>query len=303
MRITQSMLSDVAVRGMQANLERLSDLQRDAVTTKRLHRPSDDPFALEQSLGFRAKIATSESVRDNIEMSRNWLAATDAALSDAANLLTRGRLLNIQGANDTLGVEERQSVSIEVNQMLEEMLAVANTRHGDDYIFSGFDTNQETFVALRDANGQIQSVSLNTAADGISGQIVREIEPGVDMVVNVPGETVFTDAFTAMIDLRDALVAVPYSQQTVSDLIADMKTQQDTVLDVQAAVGTKMRRIDSAVARMETTELGMQELLSKAEDADMSEVITDLQQQQFIYQTALAVNGQVLRTSLLDFIR
>lgn len=302
MRITQNMLSDAALRGMQANVERLSDLQRDAVTTKRLHRPSDDPFALEQALGFRAKIATSESVRNNIEMSRNWLAATDTALSDAANLLTRGRLLNIQGANDTLGPEERQSVSIEVNQMLEEMLAVANTRHGDDYIFSGFETDQPPFTAVRDANGQITSININPA-DGISGQITREIEPGVDMVVNVPGDSVFPDAFTTLIDLRDALVAVPYSQQAVSDMIADLKTQQDTALDVQAAVGTKMRRIDSAVARMETTELGMKELLSKAEDADMPAVVTDLQQQQFIYQTALAVNGQVLRTSLLDFIR
>jgi flagellar hook-associated protein 3 FlgL len=302
MRITQNMLSDAALRGMQANLERVSDLQRDAVTTKRLHRPSDDPFALEQALGFRAKIATSESVRNNIEMSRNWLAATDTALSDTANLLTRGRLLNIQGANDTLGPEERQSVSIEVNQMLEEMLATANTRHGDDYIFSGFETDQPPFAAVRDANGQITSVNVNPA-DGISGQIVREIEPGVDMVVNVPGDSVFPDAFTTLIDLRDALVASPYSQQAVSDMIADLKTQQDTALDVQAAVGTKMRRIDSAVARMETTELGMKELLSKAEDADMPAVVTDLQQQQFIYQAALNVNGQILRTSLLDFIR
>ncbi|GAB4428666.1 MAG: flagellar hook-associated protein FlgL [Anaerolineae bacterium] len=302
MRITQNMLSDAALRGMQANLTKVSDLQRDAVTTKRLHRPSDDPFALEQSLAFRAKIATSESVRDNIEMSRNWLNVTDAALSDTAGLLTRARMLNIQGANDTLGPEERQSVSIEVNQMLEEMLAVANTRHGDDYIFSGFETDQPPFVAVRDATGQITSVTVNPP-DGIAGQIIREIEPGVDMVVNVPGDAVFPDTFTALMDLRDALVAVPYSQQTVSDLIADLKGRQDTSLDVQAAVGTKLRRIDSAVARMENTELGMRELLSKAEDADMPEVISDLQQQQYIYQTALAVNGQILRTSLLDFIR
>lgn len=302
MRITQSMLSDAALRGMQANLERLSDLQRDAVTTKRLHRPSDDPFALEQALGFKAKIATNESVRGNIELSRNWLAATDDAMSGAVDLLTRAQQLNIQGASETLGPEERQSISIEVDQLLEEMLAMANTRHGDDYIFSGFETDQPAFTAVRDANGQITSINVNPA-DGVSGQIVREIEPGVDMVVNVPGDSVFPDAFNTLMNLRDALVAVPFSQQNTSGMIADLQAQQDTILDFQAAVGTKMRRIDSAVARMENTQLGMEELLSKAEDADMSEVITKLQQQQYIYQTALAVNGQVLRTSLLDFVR
>lgn len=301
MRITQSMLSDAALRGMQANLQRLSDLQRDAVTTKRLHRPSDDPFALEQALGFRAKIATNESVRGNIELSRNWLAATDDALSGAVDLLTRAQQLTIQGASETMGPEERQTISIEVDQLLQEMVAIANTRHGDDHIFSGFETDQPAFTTIP-PTGQITSVIVNPP-DGISGQITREIEPGVDMVVNVPGDSVFTDAFDTLIALRNDLVATPFSQQDISDKIADLKNAQDTILDVQAAVGTKMRRIDSAVERMENTQLGMEELLSKAEDADMAEVVTNLQQQQYIYQTALSVNGQVLRTSLLDFIR
>ena len=54
---------------------------------------------------------------------------------------------------------------------------------------------------------------------------------------------------------------------------------------------------------MEASEVGLRELLSKAEDADMAEVASQLNQQQFVYQTALAVNGQILRTSLLDYLR
>jgi flagellin-like hook-associated protein FlgL len=54
---------------------------------------------------------------------------------------------------------------------------------------------------------------------------------------------------------------------------------------------------------MEAAEVGINELLSKAEDADMPEVVSQLNQQQFTYQTALAVNAQVLRTSLLDFLK
>jgi flagellar hook-associated protein 3 FlgL len=47
----------------------------------------------------------------------------------------------------------------------------------------------------------------------------------------------------------------------------------------------------------------MKELLSNAEDADMAEVVTDLNNQKYIYQAALNVNAQVLRTSLLDYLR
>lgn len=300
MRITQKMLVTSALNGMQTNLRRLSDTQRQAVTTKRVNRPEDDPFAVEQSLGFRSKIKASETARNNIAMSKDWLYATDDALGHAGDLLTRTRSLALQGASDTLGPEERQSISTEVNQILEEMLAVANTRHGDDTLFSGFKLDSPAFVESRDANGQITSVAAN---GDITGQIVRQVEPGIDMVVNVSGDRVFPDIFNTLINLRDSLVQSPFDLNAVSTALDDLKTNLDTTLDVRAAVGTKVRRLESATERMSATELGMQELLSKAEDADMTEVVTDLNQQKFVYQTALAVNGQVLRTSLLDFIR
>jgi len=300
MRITQKMVAQSALNGMQTNLRRLSDLQRQAVTTKRVNRPEDDPFAVEQGLGFRTKIKASETARDNIAQSKDWLNATDKSLSDVSDLLTRAKTLALQGINGSLGPDERQSVSIEINQMLEEALALGNTRHGDDYLFSGFNINSPAFVETRDAAGKITAVAAN---GDITGQIVREVEPGTDMAVNVPGDTVFTNVFTTLINTRDALAQNPFDPSVVSAALTDLDTQLDNTLDIQAAVGTKVRRLTVATERMQATEAGLHELLSKAEDADMPEVVSDLNQQQFIYQTALNVNGRVLSTSLLDFIR
>ncbi len=300
MRITQKMLATSALNGMQTNLRRLSESQRQAVTTKRVNKPEDDPFAVEQSLGFRSKIKASETARGNIGLSRDWLSATDEALDHVGSLLNRAQSLALQGASDTLGDDGRQAVSIEVDEILEEMMAVANTRHGDDYLFSGFKLSTPAYAETRDVQGQISSIAANGV---ISGQIVREVEPGVNMVVNVSGDSVFPGIFNTLINLRDALVQTPYDPAALETAITDIKSGLDTTLDVRAAVGTKMRRLESATARMENAELGMQELLSKAEDADMTKVITDLNQQKFVYETALAVNGRVLNTSLLDYLR
>jgi flagellar hook-associated protein 3 FlgL len=193
-----------------------------------------------------------------------------------------------------------------VDQVLEEMLAISNTRHGDDYLFSGFNIDKAPFEATRDANGQITGIAVNPAitatGSNISGTIVREVEPGTDMSINVPGDTVFTDIFNTLITVRDALATVPYDPTIVSNAITDIKTRMDTTLDVQAAVGTKLRRLDSSSQRLQSAQVGMKELLSNAEDADMAEVVSDLNNQQYIYQAALAVNGQILRTSLLDYL-
>ncbi len=300
MRITQKMMSDAAVQGMQANLRRLSDTQRQAVTTKRINKPEDDPFGTERALGFRSKIKASETARDNIALSKEWLNATDSTLSDVGDLVGRSRLLAEQGASDTQGTEERQSISIEVNQMLEEALAMANTRHGNQYLFSGFKIDSPAYVATRDTDGNITSIAAN---GDITGQIVREVEPGVTLGVNVSGESVFPGLFSTLVTLRDSLTQTPFDANVVSATLTDFDTQLDAVLDVQAAVGTKVRRLESATTRMEAAEVGMQELLSKAEDADMTVVASELSKQQFIYQTALKVNGQILSTSLLDYIQ
>lgn len=298
MRITQQLLNQSALNGMQTNLRRVKTLQEQAVTSKKVNRPEDDPFAVEQTLGFRSRIKASETARQNIAMSQDWLNATDKALGDISDLLTRTRSLALKGASDTMGPDERQALATETEGIIEQAIAIGNTRHGDHYLFAGFQVDTQPF-SRNPATGAITS----TTYSGDNGQIVREVEPGTDMVINTPGDPLFTDVFNTVISLRDALQASPFEASDVASVAADLETQLDNVLDVQAATGTKVRRLEATSDRMEASEVGLRELLSKAEDADMAEVASQLNQQQFVYQTALAVNGQILRTSLLDYLR
>ena len=297
MRVTQKLLNQSALNGMQTNLRRLQGLQEQAVSAKKLNRPSDDPFAAEQSLGFRSKIKASETSRQNIATSQDWLQATDVALSDMTELITRSRSLALKGANEALGPDERQALATEVNGMIDQAIAIGNARHGDHYLFAGHQVDTQPFTATVVA-GETTGVTYN----GDNAQIVREIEPGTDMFINQPGAALFNGAFTKLIELRDALQATPFVVDDVSNILPDLENEQDALLDVQAATGTKVRRLEATAERMDTTETGMRELLSKAEDADMAEVASQLNQQQFVYQNALAVNGRVLRTSLLDYL-
>ena len=298
MRITQQLLNQSALNGMQTNLRRVKTLEEQAVTSKKVNRPEDDPFAVEQTLGFRSRIKASETARQNIAMSQDWLNATDKALGDISDLLTRTRSLALKGASDTMGPDERQALATETEGIIEQAIAIGNTRHGDHYLFAGFQVDTQPF-SRNPATGAITS----TTYSGDNGQIVREVEPGTDMVINTPGDPLFTDVFNTVISLRDALQASPFEASDVASVAADLETQLDNVLDVQAATGTKVRRLEATSDRMEASEVGLRELLSKAEDADMAEVASQLNQQQFVYQTALAVNGQILRTSLLDYLR
>jgi flagellar hook-associated protein 3 FlgL len=109
--------------------------------------------------------------------------------------------------------------------------------------------------------------------------------------------------FDTLISLRDGLQANPFVVGDVTTKVTDLQNHSTNLLDLQAAVGAKIQRLTNTASRVEAAQLGLQELLSKAEDADMAEVISQLNQQQFAYEATLAVNAQTLKLSLLDFLK
>ena len=298
MRITQQMLSQRALDAMQTNINRLANLQEQAVTTKSLQRPEDDPFAVQQAMGFRARIQEGETILDNVALGRDWLDANDGALTDLTTLLGRAEVLALKGASEQLGAGERAALATEMEGIIEQAIGIGNTRHGDQFLFAGFKTNATPFQAVL-TGGLITGATYV----GDAGSILRQVEPGVDMAINVPGQPLFGGVFGALIGLRDAVRANPFDVGDVTTALGDVKDQTDNVLDVQSSIGTKMNRLDLAAGRTEVRQLGLESLLSRSEDADMAEVVSDLAQQQFVYQTALAVNAQVLRLSLMDYLR
>ena len=298
MRITQNMLHQMAVDGMQTNLLRLSNTQRQAVTGKRVSRPQDDPFAVEQSLGFRQRIKAGDSILRNVALSQDWLNATDKALGDMVKVLTRAQSLALQGANDTLGADERASLATEVDGLLEQAVAIGNARHGDHYLFSGFQINTRPFTEVK-TGGETTAVTYN----GDHGAMLREAEPGINITINTQGDPLLSQVFDKLIELRDNLRAAPFSTNAVSSVGADLKNQMNQILDQQAVIGTKVRRLQTTAERVQDGQTGLKSLLSNAEDADMAQVVSDLQQQEFVYRTALAVNAKVINVSLLDYLR
>ncbi len=298
MRITQNMIHKMAVDGMQTNLLRLSKTQRQAVTGKRVSRPQDDPFAVEQSLGFRTRIKAGESILRNVALSQDWLNATDKALNDMVGVLTRAQSLALTGANDTLGAPERQSLATEVNGILDQAIAIGNARQGDHYLFAGFQINTRPFQANQTA-GETTSVTYL----GDNGTMLREAEPGTNIAINIPGNPLMGQIFDKLIQLRDSLKSPTFSTTAVSAAGADLKTLMNQTLDFQADIGTKLRRLETTAERVQAGQTGLKSLLSNAEDADMAQVVSDLQQQEFVYRTALSVNARVINVSLLDYLR
>lgn len=106
-------------------------------TGKSFNAPSDDPTQVGRDLAVRTKIANESQSATNVQSATSELTTTDGALANVTSILQSARQLAVQGATDSLTPGQRQSIANQVDQLLQQTVAIANTDYGGRYIFAG----------------------------------------------------------------------------------------------------------------------------------------------------------------------
>jgi flagellin-like hook-associated protein FlgL len=91
--------------------------------------------------------------------------------------------------------------------------------------------------------------------------------------------------------------------RALDTLSAQLQTQTQTVLTAQAKVGATYARVDATKSQNTTNASTMQQNLSNVEDADLTQVLMNLQAQQMTYQAALAAAAKAIQPSLAAFLQ
>jgi flagellar hook-associated protein 3 FlgL len=299
-RITQNMLASQVLGNISGSMERLAKVQEQLSTTKRINRPSDDPLGSNLVVRFRSTKDALESFQRATGAAREQLRATEAPLTRVVEILQQARESAVQGSSDVMQ-GSRSALAAHVNQLLEDLVSLANGKYAGRYVFGGIQTTTPAFTATRDASQQITGVTANPL--GIGQVIQAEVSEGFSMQANLPGDEVFTkdvDLFTTLIGLRDALAAEDTAAvaATLDDLDAGIK-QVDAAVGM---IGVAVQRLNAVEKRNQDDLTRVEKLRSQVEDADIAEVYLDLQRMQNAFQASLAAGARALQQSLLDFL-
>jgi flagellar hook-associated protein 3 FlgL len=288
MRITNQMLSDDSVRQLQANLSRLAQSQEQVSTNRRINRPSDDPVQTGAAITLRDSISELTQYQRNIDLADGKLAATDGALGAAGDLLQRARELALQGATGSLSASDRQTIGLEVDQLIGGLLAQAQAKSAGAYLFGGFRTDIAPYAS---AAGAYQ---------GDAGAVMARIGPGSTVQVNVTADVAFGPALQALVALQAELAAgTPVTGATIDAVDAGL----DAILGARGLTGARQNRLAQTRASLDDGILAATQLQSTIEDVDMAKAITDMSNRQASYEAALRVNARLLQTSLFDLMR
>lgn len=139
-----------------------------------------------------------------------------------------------------------------------------------------------------------------------SGDVLREIESGVRMPVNISGDELFADTATGT-TMLNTLISFSqdllYNNRTgIETAITNIDTLFKNILSAQAKNGARMNRFDTTLERNEGQATQSQELLANLEDAELADTATRFAQLQTVYEAALKSAAQIVKPSLVNYL-
>lgn len=272
-----------------------------------ISRPSDDPVVAVKGMGYRVELDKNEQYKRNIREAHTWLDSTDEALDQVGEAMKRVKELIIQAANDTNKTEDRQKINAEITQIKQQLRDVANSKVGDNYIFSGTHTSQPIYT---DSTGP-QNPAITT---GVAGEIKINVFDGISMKLNTPG----SDFFKEVDDLMGRVETVLQSDATSTEIsdalglvmsdggggnIPALDGLYEKALMLRADVGARQNRVEMMENRLDIQNVNVTKQKSLNEDTDYSKTITQMVTQESIHQAALSVGAKIIQQTLVDFIR
>jgi flagellar hook-associated protein 3 FlgL len=303
----------------------MNDLQKQNATLKRVNAPSDDPVGNTKLMAIRNETLDNEQFEKNANLAKTFLNYTDSSLEEVTNLLARAKELALgQASSAANGAESRAMVAQEVKNIQNEVMAIANRRLGDRFIFSGYKTNTQPFTTEGRADYK-----------GDDGKIMVEVQKDVFIGMNIPGKELFLgppppppkqdaagegrqlsslemasapvtenpglDMFDTLEALRVGLLTNDVDQ--IRATLEPLDKISSRVITTRAEIGARFSGVDNAIANMGKKNVFNAELQSGIEDADVIQVVSDMAREESVLRASLQASNKLIQPTLLEFLR
>jgi flagellar hook-associated protein 3 FlgL len=278
---------------------RLQKTQEQVGSGRRILSPADDPVAAARALDITQTQSINNQYGVNRQYAKDTLSLVDGTLAGVTELIQNVKTTIIAAGNGTLTDSMRASQASELSARLQELLNLANSRDAmGNSLFSGFQSNTTAFV----------QTATGATYQGDLGLQKLQVDANRQMAISSPGSTVFQsggqDMFATLTNLV-ALLNTPGTTGLAAGLAtagASMDTALTNVLTVRASVGTNLQELDTLDTVGTDRNLQYSQSLSKLQDLDYTQALTQLSQQQITLEAAQKSFVKTSGLSLFNFI-
>lgn len=304
-RITERTMASNYMYGLNQSKYKQNKINQQLTDGKRIHRPSDDPVRTVRSLKFNSSLGQNEQYTQNLKDAQSWMNSSDSAMSDFSEMLTAIKSSVVRGSNGTHAESEMQTIGREIDNIINQMVSVGNTKIADRYIFSGQKDKTQPFT--RDP------VTGEVAYHGDSGKISMVIQNGSTATpaqdgVNLTGYDIFgEDGVKILNDLNEIKNKLGEGTKESQDWLSKdglqmLEDGHKFMLQAHTEMGTRMASYEMNLNMMEKNTVTITDDLATNEDIDVAETITEFKVVEAMYKAALSVGSRILPPSLVDYL-
>lgn len=309
LRITDSSVTSRFLTNVQANYRALASTQEQIATGQRVNRPSDDPIAAAEARLRQVDLDQIASAKRSASAASAWLGAQETGLSAVNDVLQRAQELTVQGASGTYSQEQRNSIALEIDQLVQRARQAMSGRSGDAYVFSGTMTDTAPYAPGSDTYLGDENAVLRDLGQQSSVQVNPQFLPlGAATPVPLTARAVLGEGapdgrvLDTLEQIAAHLRAGDIATLGTGDL-RNLKANLDAIGNARAAVGSAQNRVDTAVDHMDAMSVLTTGVLGDLTGTDFAQAVTNLQAQQNAYVAALKSGATITQTSLMDFLR
>jgi flagellar hook-associated protein 3 FlgL len=245
-RVSTDLMNDDMQFWMRRRERDMASMETRMARQTRLENLRDDPLAAARTVRYESSGARLQRFEKNALAAQDQYKVAEDYVRQAVDVTQRVREIAVQGANGIYSKEDQKYMAQEVDQLLGELVSLANSRGPDGtYLFSGEKSKTQSFREIEGAApGASGSVLVGLQYLGASGGPEAEVSEGSYVPLALNGADVFWAERQQAISTFDAR---DWKAASDSTFLVDGKSVQVKAGDNVYAVAAKINDSGAAV--------------------------------------------------------
>ncbi|MDE3156040.1 MAG: flagellar hook-associated protein FlgL [Acidobacteriota bacterium] len=296
MRVTFGMTMNSAMADVNATAQRLAGTQLEVSSGLRVRVPSDDPAATVVAIGQQTEIGALQQYSNTASAATSKLSVTDSVLSDMVTQLTAAKSSAASVLVSTVTPSQMQGAVMQLQSIRDALVSDFNTQYQGSYIFSGSKATTQPFT---------ETAGVVSAYQGDASPVSVNIDRQITVPTSLDGGQIAqgsaaTDVFT---DISNLITAIQANDTTgINTGMTNLDAAFNRVVSAQTGVGISLQTLQAQQSRLTSAQQAATTQLSKAQDANMAQAISDMTSAETANRAALGAVATINKVSLLDYI-
>ena len=297
MRVTNRIVFDNFMRDVNLNRTQMADIQSSLSSAKKVRFPSQDPISFQRSRVIEEDNRESEQFQKNINNGLLQSRLVQDSLDKSIDELIEVKRILVQSASGTYNNSDRMNMADQVSGIRDSLIATFNLSYGDRYLFAGTSSDKQPFILDPMATGGVSDTSNSTA-------LKISVDDGIYINISVTGSEIRAtdkgDFFEIIQNIETALLTS--DTDALNNLISYADELINHTTNLTSRLGNNIARMQYLYEQFENTKITRNAEISKLVDTDYAQAISELQRNETIYQSAMAIHTRMFSNSLLNYI-